>query len=447
MGFRFCKLYPQSTGMIVVMYRFIFMASLLHCVLTVAASAQETLDPTVVTQLDEVFPDAKQEWKYHSREWYYPFGCLSEKGLVILSKDTVSFHSVDAHGVTLWKRPSPVGMEPAFVRCSRDGRYILLGHYDDLNRRSQYETLTSDGKKLWSMVGPSYRDIRKWIGISSEYIVFVQNVRIREYDWTDIITVVDIESGQNRWNRNIENDAMVEWGLDKLAYVYRDSLSVLALDTGELKWRQSIEQMSGSSDANSSVDRRFRLVPSKDGKRLVVSVIEDFWVDRVVRKRVGGFDHNGLLIWQSVNTVGTPLGITSDNRFLVSIESFKGAEPSENYDHLILTDMSTGNVLWTLPGRFSKSDGNWFVFLKDSLFLCFSPGRFREDLTRGILILNLGSSGQIERQSLLSIHGIQSITRRSEAWLSKNTSAEREVFLVIEGGGDWGSYFIESIGR
>lgn len=428
-------------------HRLIIVASVLHCVMTVAATAQQTLDPVVVSQLDEVFPDAKQEWKYHSREWFYPFGCLSEKGLVILSKDTISFRSVDEHGVTLWRRPSPEGMEPAFVRCSHDGRYILLGHYDDLNRKSQYETLTSDGKKLWSMVGPSYRDIRKWIGSSSEYIVFVQNVRIREYDWTDIITVVDIESGQNRWNRSIENDALVEWGLEKLAYVYRDSLSVLALDSGELKWRQSIEQIFSSLDANTSVDRSFRLVPSKDGTRLVVSVVEDLRGDRVDRKRVGGFDQKGQLMWLSENNLGIPLGITPDNRFFVSIESFKGAEPIEYYDHLTLTDMSTGTILWTLPGRFRTSNGNWFVLLKDRLFLMFWPGQFRDDLPRGILILNLGSSGQIKRQTLLSRYRIQSISRHSEAWLSNNISAEREVLMVIEGGGDWASYFIESIGR
>ena len=426
------------------MYRFIVITSLLHCVLSGAIHAQETLDPVVVSQLSEVIPDAEQEWKYYSREQHIPPGCLSAKGLVINSEDTVSFYSIDKHGKTLWTRLSPEEMEPAFVRCSRDGRYILAGHYDDQNNSNLYEILTSDGQILWSRVVPSYHRIRYWIANSSEYIVFVRF--LTEYDWTYNITVVDIDSGQNLWSKNTENVALVEWGSDKLAYVYRDSLSVLAIDTGELKWRRSIDQMSGSSDAIFSNSRRYNLVPSEDGTKLVVSATGYKRKERGIRvERVGVFDQKGQLMWESENKAGTPLGITPDNRFLVSIESLKGENSSEYRDQLKLTNMSTGAMLWTLPGGFRKN-GNWFVFLKDRLFLCFTS-RYRGNLPRGILMLDLDSSGQIARQTLLPIHGIESFSRRTEAWLSKNASAQREVFLVFEGGHDWGSYFIESIGH
>lgn len=430
------------------MYRLTVMAGVLHFVLLSAASAQVVLEPRVVSQLNEVYADANQEWKYYSRESSYPPGCLSEKGLMIISKDSISFRSINENGSINWESRNPDGLEPNFAYCSPDGRYIFLGYKSKIHVKPVqilYETLTSDGQRLWGKTGS--RDTSHWITGSSDYIVFYEPYD--HYNGIYNITVVDIQSGSEIWSDNLQKkyhyDAPVEWGSDRLVYVSHDSLAVLATHTGELKWRQPIGPIYGSTDSSRAESPRLRLVPSTDGTRLVVSVVR--YVEGKRRERVGGFDQYGQMMWLSDNNAGTPLGITPDNKFLVSLVSFKGDNPRKNYHHLKLIDMNTGTVLWTLPGRFRTSGGNWFVFLKDRLFLSFWPPHFRDDLKRGILILNLGSSGQIESQALLWRYGIQSISLRSEAWVSQDSNTQREVFLTIEGGWDWGTYFIESIGH
>ena len=390
----------------------IIITFLLSTGLSDISSAQHTLNPRSITQLNEVFDNAEREWTYTISDGDRP-PSLSDVGLVFVTGDSDIIQTIDRDGAIVWEKRSPEGMATVDVQTSSDGRFVRLVHLRN-EKNGTVELLTSDGQTLWT------KDLNS--------LPKTQFSRSGDYMLSDPIIlfstpviVFETRTGHDLWRRDGKAVAVRGWGENKLAYVENNTISSADLTNGRTLWSYPFDVLLPGVGPGVKV---WDIVSSENGRKLAVSV------RKRQTTRTGGFDQAGNLLWmQDVDGVETLLGITPDGRFLTSMVYRPGKT------QLKLIDADTGTEIWTLLAR--VYDVGFNVIMNDRLI--FSK-------KGGTLILTIDSSGRLRDQALLPRMSIEYVGLRSGLSSSQNQASQRTV-LLLEDVQSERTFFIESIER
>lgn len=372
--------------------------------------AQHTLNPRSITQLSEMFDDAKMEGTYSLSQDYDRRPSLSDKGLLFVTDNSRTIQTIGEDGTVIWEKRSPERMATVVVKASPDGRYVLFVHilHEDY---AIYEFLTSSGQSLWK----ARKHRPSQLSGSGGNLLLISDSR-RLGRWEGQIAVLEAHSGEELWRSHESFNVVREWGPDQLACIENGMISVVAPTDGRTLWSNSIDEGFLSYRPGRWVRD---LVSSEEGKRLVLTMSKQVIkrIDGIDRKRtnmrMGGFNQTGTLLWsRDIEGIITPLGFTPDSRFLVA-----QMHTPENQS-LELVDADTGATIWTLQARVFDNE---YVLMNNRLILTKRGG---------ILVLNLDSSGQLLDQALLSDREIMDIGFRTGSRTQQIKPDQRVVLLL-----------------
>lgn len=387
--------------------------------------AQRTLNPRSITQLSEMFDDAKREGTYSLSQDYDRRPSLSDKGLLFVTDNSRTIQTIDEDGTVIWEKRSPERMATVVVKASPDGRYVLFVHI--LGDDPIFEFLTSSGQSLWK--ARNHRPTQ--LSGSGGNLLLISDSR-QMGRWEGQIAVLEALSGEELWRSDESFNVVREWGPDQLACIENGTISVVAPTDGRTHWSKSIDEGFLSYRPGRWVRD---LVSSEDGKRLVLTMSKQVIkrIDGIDRKRtnmrMGGFNQIGTLLWsRDIEGIITPLGFTPDSRFIVAQMHTPETQSLE------LVDADTGTTIWTLQVQVYDND---YVLMNNRLILT---------IRGGILILNLDSSGQLLDQALLSDREIMDIGFRTGS-RTQQIKPDQRVVLLLRDIGSKRALYVETLRR
>lgn len=403
--------------------------------------AQHTFYPRGITQLSEIFDDAKRERTYLLSEDYDPYPTITDKGLIVAVSEWETYsiiRSIDEDGATIWEKRSPEGLDRVRVTASPDGRFVVPFYTNRYSNDGILELVTSVGQTLWTR----HTDAMPHFLSSGGYLLLDGY-----YSLQDPTIVVDVRSGEEKWKID-ESPFIVEWGPGLVGYIENKnntySFSVVDPTNGPSLWNKSTDERFLTDFQGASIKD---IVPSNDGQRLVLTVSKRV-AERYRRKtRMGGFNQLGRLLWsRDFNGYVTPLGITPDSRFLVAKVYRPDQTISLQARWLELIDVNKGTVIWTLQDR--GSSRSRALFTNNRLFLDAGGVKIRGDDVNthyGTLILTIDLSGQLQEQALLLYYNIIFVGFSNDLRTSQKHSEQKFMLLLEEEWNHKRTLYVETI--
>lgn len=394
--------------------------------------AQHTYNPRTVTQLSEVFEDAKREQTYCLGEGIERVTALSDMGLLVVRHnldDSIIIRTIDDAGTIVWEKRHE-DLDRLYVTASPDGHFVLLFHTDRHLSEGNFELITSEGQTLWTR----HAVARPHFLRSGDNLLLKGTSFLEQPDGV----VVDIRSGKEQW-RIDETYRIWEWGPGLVACLEKknNTISVVDPTVGRSLWIESIESTFLTDFEGAPIND---IIPSEDGKRLVLTLIKSLargtsgvshnrW-----KTRIGSFNQFGRLLWsRDVDGHVTPIGITPDSRFIAARIFRPHLTQLSQARQLELIDANTGTVIWTLEYR---AWGGLPVLMNNRLLLTADGGlsaRGGSDGTGGSLILSIDSSGQLQDQAHLPHLRVRYVGFRNDLQTHGNQLVQRTVLLFGDG--------------
>lgn len=425
--------------MVVVNRSLVIVTLLLGSCISDVGYAQHTFYPRGITQLSDIFDDAKRERTYLLSEDYDRYPTISDKGLIVVESkwETQSIiRSIDEDGATIWEKRSPEGLDRVHVTASPGGRFVVLFYTDRQLSDGTLELLTSEGKTLWT---------RHIVARPPHFLNSGGYLLLDGYSGEPNV-VVDILSGEEQWRTDV-SFRIQKWGPGLVGWLEKnnDSISFSVVDpiNGPSLRRQSIDEGYLNGIKGASIYG----LTSEDGKRLVLRASKSV-PDRYKKKtRIGVFNQFGILLWsRDFKGYITPLGITPDSRFLVAKVYRPDQTISLQARWLELIDANTGTVIWTLQDRGSSSSP--VLLTNNRLFLNANRVKIRgEEINteHGTLILSIDSSGQLQDQELLLYNDIIHVGFRNDLQTSQKQSEQKLMLLLEEEWNHKRTLYVETI--